>query len=188
MANAWIQHVKEYARKNNISYGCAISEAKASYTKKAKPEPKKKAPKPKPEPKKKAPKPEPKPKPKPEPKPKASPKKAKPKPEPKKKEEPKPAPKEEYINLVKSKSKIKADKIVFKKFGLSKTDIGKIGPTWNKVKKAYRELVRKNHPDKMGTKGTKETQTLNAMYAYLTNRYGKTTATKITAEDIINMA
>jgi len=31
MPNAWITHVKEYARENNISYACAVSKAKASY-------------------------------------------------------------------------------------------------------------------------------------------------------------
>ena len=33
MVNAWVEHVKKYAKENNISYGCAISEAKASYVK-----------------------------------------------------------------------------------------------------------------------------------------------------------
>ena len=28
MVNSWIQHVKEYAKTHNISYGCAITEAK----------------------------------------------------------------------------------------------------------------------------------------------------------------
>lgn len=39
-SNPWILHVKEYAQKHNISYGCAITEAKASYKKpdKSKPE------------------------------------------------------------------------------------------------------------------------------------------------------
>ena len=36
MVNAWIEHVKKYAKENNISYGCAITEAKASYVKKTK--------------------------------------------------------------------------------------------------------------------------------------------------------
>jgi len=31
--NPWIQHVKTYAKENNISYGCAISEAKLTYKK-----------------------------------------------------------------------------------------------------------------------------------------------------------
>jgi hypothetical protein len=31
MPNAWIEHVRKYARDNNISYGCAVSEARASY-------------------------------------------------------------------------------------------------------------------------------------------------------------
>lgn len=31
MPNAWITHVKEYAKENNISYACAVSKAKASY-------------------------------------------------------------------------------------------------------------------------------------------------------------
>ena len=33
MVNAWIEHVRKYARDNNVSYGCAVSEAKASYAK-----------------------------------------------------------------------------------------------------------------------------------------------------------
>ena len=33
MVNPWIEHVKQYAKDNNVSYGCAISEAKASYVK-----------------------------------------------------------------------------------------------------------------------------------------------------------
>lgn len=36
MTNPWIEHVKKYSREHNISYGCAISEAKASYVKKPK--------------------------------------------------------------------------------------------------------------------------------------------------------
>ena len=36
MVNAWIEHVKNYAKENNISYGCAISQAKDSYVKKGK--------------------------------------------------------------------------------------------------------------------------------------------------------
>ena len=31
MANAWIQHVKQYARDNNVKYNIAIKEARASY-------------------------------------------------------------------------------------------------------------------------------------------------------------
>ena len=31
MPNAWIDHVRAYAREHNISYGCAVSEARASY-------------------------------------------------------------------------------------------------------------------------------------------------------------
>jgi len=37
MPNAWIDHVRKYARDNNISYSCAVTEAKASYVKVAKP-------------------------------------------------------------------------------------------------------------------------------------------------------
>jgi hypothetical protein len=33
MPNRWIEHVRDYAAKNNISYGCAVTEAKASYVK-----------------------------------------------------------------------------------------------------------------------------------------------------------
>ena len=41
MANAWVNHVKQYAAANKLSYGCALSmsECKASY--KSKKEPKK---------------------------------------------------------------------------------------------------------------------------------------------------
>lgn len=35
--NPWIEHVKKYAKDNNISYGCAISMAKDTYVKKVKP-------------------------------------------------------------------------------------------------------------------------------------------------------
>lgn len=42
--NPWIQHVREYAAKNKISYACAISEASKTYTKKTN---KKETPKPK---------------------------------------------------------------------------------------------------------------------------------------------
>ena len=31
--NPWIQHVKNYAKEKNISYACAISEAKTTYKK-----------------------------------------------------------------------------------------------------------------------------------------------------------
>ena len=31
MVNQWVQFVKEYSRENNISYGCAISEAGPAY-------------------------------------------------------------------------------------------------------------------------------------------------------------
>jgi hypothetical protein len=31
--NRWIEHVRKYAKDNNISYGCAVSEAKSSYVK-----------------------------------------------------------------------------------------------------------------------------------------------------------
>jgi len=34
--NPWIEHVRAYAKEHNISYGCAITEAKASYAKKEK--------------------------------------------------------------------------------------------------------------------------------------------------------
>jgi hypothetical protein len=37
MPNAWIEHVRKYAKDNNISYGCAVSEARASYVKPDKP-------------------------------------------------------------------------------------------------------------------------------------------------------
>ncbi len=33
MPNPWILWVKKYAKEHNISYGCAISEAKATYVK-----------------------------------------------------------------------------------------------------------------------------------------------------------
>jgi len=33
MSNKWVEHVRQYAKKKKISYGCAITEAKASYTK-----------------------------------------------------------------------------------------------------------------------------------------------------------
>ena len=31
MVNQWVQFVKEFAKENNISYGCAISEAGPAY-------------------------------------------------------------------------------------------------------------------------------------------------------------
>ena len=31
MPNAWTDHVKAYAKKNNISYGCALTQASATY-------------------------------------------------------------------------------------------------------------------------------------------------------------
>ena len=31
MPNAWVEFVKQYAKDNNISYGCAISEAGVAY-------------------------------------------------------------------------------------------------------------------------------------------------------------
>ena len=34
--NPWIDHVKKYAKDNNIAYGCAISMAKDTYVKKTK--------------------------------------------------------------------------------------------------------------------------------------------------------
>jgi hypothetical protein len=43
MPNAWVEHVKKYAKDNNISYGCAISKAKDTYVKKEKPKAKPKA-------------------------------------------------------------------------------------------------------------------------------------------------
>ena len=33
MVNQWVQFVKEFAKENNISYGCAISEAGQAYRK-----------------------------------------------------------------------------------------------------------------------------------------------------------
>ena len=47
MTNPWIEHVKKYAKDNNISYGCAITEAKKTYVKKSATKPaKNKAPEP----------------------------------------------------------------------------------------------------------------------------------------------
>ena len=36
MANKWIQHIKDYAKRNNMSYGCALSSegCKNEYNKK----------------------------------------------------------------------------------------------------------------------------------------------------------
>ena len=73
MSNAWVEHVRQYAKDNNLTYACAIPYAKATYTKKdgTKSTPSKSLPAPKPEPKAKpkaTPKPEPKATPKPEPK------------------------------------------------------------------------------------------------------------------------
>ena len=33
MPNAWVEFVRQYARENNLSYGCAISEASPAYRK-----------------------------------------------------------------------------------------------------------------------------------------------------------
>lgn len=33
MVNKWIEHVKKYAKDNNVTYACAISEAKKTYVK-----------------------------------------------------------------------------------------------------------------------------------------------------------
>ena len=33
MVNPWVEHVRKYAKDNNVSYMCAITEAKASYVK-----------------------------------------------------------------------------------------------------------------------------------------------------------
>lgn len=65
MPNAWVEHVRQYAKDNNLTYACAIPYAKESYTKKdgTKSTPSKSLPAPKPEPKAKpkaTPKPEPK--------------------------------------------------------------------------------------------------------------------------------
>ena len=43
--NPWILHVKKYAKDNNISYGCAISEAKKSYVRPEGSKPRKSKPK-----------------------------------------------------------------------------------------------------------------------------------------------
>ena len=34
MVNPWVEHVKKYAKYKKISYGCAISKASKTYTKK----------------------------------------------------------------------------------------------------------------------------------------------------------
>ena len=49
--NPWVEHVRKYAKDNNISYACAITEAKASYVKvdKKKPTSVTKQPEPEPE-------------------------------------------------------------------------------------------------------------------------------------------
>ena len=80
MPNAWVEHVRQYAKDNNLTYACAIPYAKATYTKKdgTKSTPSKSLPAPKPEPKAKA-----KAKTKPEPKAKPKAKPSPPKPEPK---------------------------------------------------------------------------------------------------------
>jgi len=33
MPNAWVELVRQYAKENNLSYGCAISEASFAYRK-----------------------------------------------------------------------------------------------------------------------------------------------------------
>jgi len=38
MVHRWIQHVRDYAEKNNISYACAVSRAKETYVKESKTE------------------------------------------------------------------------------------------------------------------------------------------------------
>jgi hypothetical protein len=43
MPNRWIEHVRDYAARNKISYSCAVTEAKASYVKVAKPKAPRKA-------------------------------------------------------------------------------------------------------------------------------------------------
>ena len=56
MPNAWVEHVRQYAKDNNLTYACAIPYAKATYTKKdgTKSTPSKSLPPSKPEPKAKA--------------------------------------------------------------------------------------------------------------------------------------
>ena len=53
MTNAWIEHIRQYAKDNNLTYACAIPYAKATYTKKdgTKSTPSKSLPPSKPEPK-----------------------------------------------------------------------------------------------------------------------------------------
>ncbi len=40
MPNPWIEHVRKYAKDNNLTYACAITHAKSSYNKKDGPKPK----------------------------------------------------------------------------------------------------------------------------------------------------
>ena len=56
MPNAWVEHVRQYAKDNNLTYMCAIPYAKETYTKKdgTKSIPSKSLPPPKPKPKPKA--------------------------------------------------------------------------------------------------------------------------------------
>ena len=53
MPNAWVEHVRQYAKDNNLTYMCAIPYAKETYTKKdgTKSIPSKSLPPPKPKPK-----------------------------------------------------------------------------------------------------------------------------------------
>jgi hypothetical protein len=53
--NRWIEHVRAYSKANGISYGCAVSEAKASYVKAPKAPRKPRTPKQPKEPKVRAP-------------------------------------------------------------------------------------------------------------------------------------
>jgi len=57
MPNAWVEHVRKYAKDNNMSYGCAVSEAKASYVKAPRAPRKTSPPKPSPPPPKPSPPP-----------------------------------------------------------------------------------------------------------------------------------
>ena len=41
MPSAWTEHVREYAKKHDVSYMCAISDASKTYEKKKKPTKKK---------------------------------------------------------------------------------------------------------------------------------------------------
>ena len=56
MPNAWVEHVRQYAKDNNLTYMCAIPYAKETYTKKdgTKSIPSKSLPPPKPKPTPKA--------------------------------------------------------------------------------------------------------------------------------------